>query len=103
MQTFNSSRTISASNPVWVDPTSEPKGFKPDPLDFLPPVMAPAPIPTEAASLELDPWDFLTQGEPIDMDGPHGLSFMSMQVWQLTWAVGELKRQIERLQNERDA
>jgi hypothetical protein len=73
-------------------------GLTPSPDDFQPPTMHPLPEP-EAAWL--DPWGFLTDLEPVDLDSEHGPGILSLSVAQLIWAVGVLKARIEDLENER--
>ena len=71
---------------------SEAEGFQPEPEDYQPPPMNPAPIPETA---QLDPWMFLDDLTPIDVDAEYGAAILALHTAQLTWGLRVLKERIE--------
>jgi hypothetical protein len=58
--------------------------------------LTPVPVPDFATLPDANVWDFLNVIDPID-----GFDLMALHVAQLTMGLSEIKRRLERLENER--
>lgn len=91
----NSNTTSNIFAPGSNDRSEETEGFQPTEADFEAPTLNPAPVPELA---EVDPWGFLGDLTPIDVDTEQGGAILALHTAQLTWGMMELKRRLEFLE-----